>query len=321
MARKKETVLRYIAEGLCVDCGKLNDSEKGRYCTACKEKRKEARLKRMEFRKANGICVRCGRPNDRTGFSSCSKCSEKESKKRMKRTMNGCCSWCGKPNDRANIGMSVCSVCSERARLKTAERKQKNLCVGCGTYVEDGKVRCPTCRKKNNLANKKQYYAYKNIGLCVECKTYLAVPGKTRCEVCLLKQSEEMNARRESTDFDKEEKKRRDKEYRDRKTKEARENGMCIKCWKRKAAVNRAKCVVCLERERYVQRERNRQLGRISHTDALEQGLCTLCHREKATHGKVCENCYQTHVKPMAESRDMSNHFWVQDNRAVFFAK
>lgn len=209
---------------------------------------------------------------------------------RMVFEKEGRCVTCGRPNDRLKEGYATCSICASIGRKSYYFRKNNNLCVHCGEPT-DGTTRCERCKEMNRKNKKEEYWFLRNMGVCVSCRTHSAAPGKAKCEVCLQKDAQKYKERLKRSNN--ELRKENHREYMRNRRIKARENGMCVTCFNRKAVPGRKVCVECATKNRRKLTERRRAQGSISYTTAIENGLCTNCRRERAMHGKLCQTCYE----------------------------
>lgn len=236
--------------------------------------------------------------------------SSKERKEQLFR--EGRCITCGKVNDRE--GYQTCSVCSDKAnarkRARYAERKQQGLCVSCGKPTERNISMCDDCSQKEYARIKENRIALKRLGFCIVCGHEKAMSGKSLCADCFGKRDE--NRRKYYLDH-------KEKYNRERYSKEKHSNavkdGICTRCYKRKARTGYKTCLECYTRDRKTQLKRGRG---VSYQFALENGLCTACRKEKATHGKVCESCYEKNMRNFAKRTVTSNKYWADDNRLLY---
>lgn len=241
--------------------------------------------------------------------------------KRLKRAQEGICLNCGKPSDR--VGYIYCSQCADAKKRRYYLRKSQGLCVDCGEPTETGNIRCGKCRAINADTRREEYKSLKEMNLCTKCKMYTAAPGRTKCEVCLAIDAEK-SARQREKDPEKEEERRiKRKEYMRRKRAEAKANGMCVTCMKREAAKGFKTCLDCRQKNINAQRRISREQGRVSYEEAIDKGLCTSCRREKATHGKLCDGCYEKSLANLekANAAERPEHWWVHDNQIAFLAR
>lgn len=104
---------------------------------------------------------------------------------------------------------------AERERESYWFFKKHGLCARCGKVsVFENETFCPECRVKRlegaeryqkkhyrkhrenvSRCNKKRVEKLKEQGMCVTCGKRKAVPGKTLCEICLMKKRDDYRKR------------------------------------------------------------------------------------------------------------------------------
>lgn len=166
------------------------------------------------------------------------------------RKENGLCSRCGNLLDREGY---YCSACLEKRRIYQIENRkfyrENHICVECGKIIVPKSERiCPECKAKRNNRRKplteeqKQsvkaqrkilYQQRKEQGICTCCGKRKAAEGKTKCGICLVRDTE---AHRKQN-FDKP----NIREYR-------KENHLCYHCGEEIDLDNGQLCSKCLER-------------------------------------------------------------------------
>jgi hypothetical protein len=113
------------AAGLCVSCGKFQESE-GMLCEACRERARlnsqRADKNRYARLRAAGLCTGCKKPVE-DGKARCLECSRKNTdgvlRHRRERIAKGLCAICGEPT---RPGMTTCFKC---ALKRSAQRYAK----------------------------------------------------------------------------------------------------------------------------------------------------------------------------------------------------
>lgn len=243
--------------------------------------------------------------------------------KRFEWKLKGLCPECGGERDRDEYYM--CSKCSEQKKKRRLRKKESKLCVNCGSPAVEGATLCKRCQELKHASAKEAYDAKRQRRVCTVCGMKRAAPKKTMCEMCLAKTAERQINYYHTMPDDKKAEKYRDKcERQKRKREYAKQNGICTLCLKRKASAGYLTCIECRTKARLKERNRSIAQGAKSYEYCIENGICTRCHREKATKGKVCDACYDYlygHIKKARAKMDFENHYWVQDNRAIFFCK
>lgn len=160
MNRKQKLKRQRIADGICVDCGKIKPKAGCKRCQDCLDYNKAHRntentAKRKkelkEERRDLGLCVHCG---NQTPCIKCSKAQKQYSKtKRKKRKANGLCTRCNKNNKYQRY--SICQDCRKKERQKLRKDYiDLGLCRTCGKNPirSDETTLCQQCtdRLKHN---------------------------------------------------------------------------------------------------------------------------------------------------------------------------
>ncbi len=243
--------------------------------------------------------------------------------KRFEWKLKGLCPECGGERDRDEFYM--CSKCSEQKKKRRLRKIESKICVNCGNPAVEGATLCEKCKELKHANAKEAYNAKRQRRVCTVCGMKRAAPKKTMCEMCLAKTAErQINYYHNMPDGKKAEKYRDKCERQKRKREYAKENGICTICLSKKATTGYLTCIECRTKARLKERNRSIAQGAKSYEYCIENGICTRCHREKATKGKVCDACYDYlygHIKKARSKMDFENHYWVQDNTAVFFCK
>ena len=196
LARNKRHYMKMLAEGRCVDCGKVDKfTEEGRSrCAVCnmKHQRPSRKLMTQEQRdrdnankrewakmlKEAHLCIDCRKQDKRTisGKVQCLQCA----KKRADRSRE---TW---DYEREK----------ELREARQARWKAAGLCSNCGHEREDEtKAMCAACRLKYRLrkAKKKIKNGWQPRGYngrCYQCNREPAIEGKKLCPACYTKKIE-----------------------------------------------------------------------------------------------------------------------------------
>lgn len=116
--------------------------------------------------------------------------------------------------------------------------------------------------RKNGEATKERYQWYKSHGICPRCGQEAAAKGRVYCLNCLDLESVSTMRYRASHDTSEYNKARcRERYYR------AKENGLCVRCFKRKPREGKTICQMCFNKirekqeiyQRLKRREKNEQ--------------------------------------------------------------
>lgn len=153
--------------------------------------------------------------------------------------------------------------------------------------------------EKDYSRQKEDYYFAKEHGICVNCKTETAEPGKTLCLECGEK-SRERN-RKTAAQRTEEQKKvlyEKNAERNRRIYSQRKAASICTKCGKHKAAYGRTLCINCLTRKR---RQKDRRWNNdIPRSERAEYGLCYVCGNPVCRKSeKLCQKHYNLYSRQM----------------------
>lgn len=167
---RKYTYAELRERGLCVTCGKVNDTPEVSRCASCREKRNQYRRENAKYFLKIGLCTKCGKRKPEPNKHMCEECLEKEreydkrrdkekrkenSLIRMQRAKaEGKCTSC--KNRKATYGVYCARCYSKQIRYKNehkcdiarSERPAYNECYICGKPSLVGKSVCAECYKE-----------------------------------------------------------------------------------------------------------------------------------------------------------------------------
>ena len=239
-------------------------------------------------------------------------------KTRLMRIENGLCPSCGGVVDDGEF--LTCSLCREKSRIYRLKRTEQGTCKDCGKKVEvAGSCRCNSCMDSERQRKRSDYIKAKREGICVRCFHAKAVPGLSQCADCLEK---EATQKAECSDEKKKHISEVRRTLRNKKRQQAREDGICIICFKRKAVENGTTCEICRAKSR--RQRKNRRIAttnKMNMAEAKQCGVCTLCRKRKAEKGYLCGECYEIAMANLQKAyakRNNKNHVWNKDNKFVF---
>lgn len=169
---KQRFVEKRIANKICVDCGKPNDSENNKYyCKACSEKKRKSNRETYRAYQDNKVCPMC-KVNNLVGDEKiCIECNLKSAERQEKLRQ-----------DNPDYYNDISRISNQKLRTK---RKENGLCVGCGNKLSDFRYsNCARCREKNSQKKRIQYIPKTTgrtiQGLCINCEK----PVKDGYKVC-----------------------------------------------------------------------------------------------------------------------------------------
>lgn len=165
--------------GLCVQCGKVNEDGKSS-CPECRAKENERKRQDRIFFAAHGLCTRCGKNSVFGEDRTCFECRAKDFVRNGRRDRDK-----AKKKDREGF----------QRRYRT--RSEQGICVGCGRRrAAEGKKRCEICARRDVSAHMKTYWEKKSAisggiprserhqhGFCYICNGRLDRDGKV-CSNC-----------------------------------------------------------------------------------------------------------------------------------------
>lgn len=164
------------------------------------------------------------------------------------------------------------------------KRRENHMCLSCGEYAE-GQF-CEKCRERVLQDRRLEYKRYRDLGICVECKTRDAQKGRARCEMCAAKNAERSYRIKPSTGTLEKNRERYQRYI---------EHGLCPKCSGRhKLEDGYRSCRFC---RNYAKENQKKNSNSISIQIRQEEGICRFCD-EKALSGKrTCQKHYENLLK------------------------
>ena len=212
----------------------------------------------------------------------------------------------------------MCSVCVQRERDRRKRRKENGICINCGSKTNGKHLKCDRCKEKEREEKRKTREFQRSLNICTRCGQRSAMLGRVLCEEC--SEHDAIYYRNNPDKAEERNRRRLEKLRRDRA--EARETGMCICCLKRKATEGYTTCIKCRTANTRRARNRSKEKGTISYETAVYCGICSRCRKNKATHGKVCDSCYEVLIEGLEKARQTANknHYWIEDNKLIFLA-
>lgn len=180
------------AEGKCVNCGSLKDSQsKFRVCDPCRVVLCTAKQMRRQERKDRHECYDCSRPMPADWpHVKCPACKEKIKERhrafRARRQAAGLCSDC---NNAAEPGRRLCAAHRAKYATKVASRSKRlvkqGLCGICGKRsVTEGRSSCSECVAVINRKDRRRSQRRVSAGLCIHCGKVKAAEGVQSCDAC-----------------------------------------------------------------------------------------------------------------------------------------
>jgi len=194
-------------------------------------------------------------------------------------------------------------------------RKALGVCPYCGGELdEEGRVTCTKCRQRE----KEWRDTLQANHICPSCKRNRIYGSDKRCPEC---RAYEANRRAQARLNDE---KREIFNAQQRKSKHkreeiARQNGMCIRCHKRKSDnPNGGMCAYCKAKQRAYQRDhRSKERDMPERSLWVEMGLCYQCGSPNDNLPKhFCKRCSERNGHNFDGHR--TTEHWSKQNRLIF---
>lgn len=199
-----------------------------------------------------------------------------------------------------------------RQKKMTDKRIRLGLCPKCGEKQDRDGWYCSKCLKKRNSYLKESREFYSKIGICPICCKNKLFGDEKSCIECREKKRKTRKTTIKEEDRQKIREQKRNT-YRIRK-----ENGICTRCGKKKAAYGRTKCALCLKKDaqNHMKMDINPKEHYIKRMTAAH--LCLDCKKPvDMENSKLCQSCWQKHhdigVKNASE-----NKYWRGYDKLIF---
>lgn len=228
------------------------------------------------------------------------------------RVQLGLCGSCGNPAD----GNSRCEKCREKNRVRLKERYNKRkslgLCVDCGKPADNG-CRCAECAKKASEYVSDVHKMRKEVGLCIYCDSPLDENSKQFCTYHKMEKrfqsQSDYGKIKESDEYS--EYRKKQTEYQKIRTENRKEQGMCVRCGKRKVYSERSTrmCLQCLFKANKEQRNYRFNKQPFHRSDIIDGVHCKTCCKPVEIQGaKQCNRCREISLLNLEKSRE--KHPW-----------
>ncbi len=100
---------------------------------------------------------------------------------------------------------------------------------------------------------------------------------------------------------------------------EKKEQGLCVRCGKRKFESGRTLCTICLyKKQRYEQESRERKGIEIPRSERVANGLCYTCGNPLDRDGRICVSCAEKMTRNLPEKRG-GNVYWQKQNKLITY--
>lgn len=187
-------------------------------------------------------------------------------------------------------------------------RKESGLCPRCGAELDREGYYCSKCLEKVRIYRRENNDFYRKNHLCTECGKYRVPDSQRICPECLAKRDKYRKPLTEKN-------KSKMRKYNHEQYNSRSESGICTRCGKRKAAVGRKKCEMCLAKNAEQKRlSRNQQ--KMSKKDYKPQNhLCLWCGKPVQKGKKLCKEHQAQAVANGKKAAETS--FWRGENRLI----
>lgn len=175
-------------------------------------------------------------------------------------------------------------------------RKQNGICTQCGKKPPvEGKTMCAECAEQRRIYQRETRKFLLQFELCPKCGKNKLFGDEKNCPECRAAFANRQMKYREKNQEEYNEKQRIEHRaiYGKRK-----EQGICVRCGKRKPKNGYSTCEICQQKDR----ERKRIMygyGTHDRHERLKYGLCYFCDNPVKDGYKVCEKHYQMNLQKL----------------------
>lgn len=187
-------------------------------------------------------------------------------------------------------------------------RKESGLCPCCGKTLDREGHYCTKCLEKVRKYKQENVDFYRKNHLCTECGKVKVPKTQRICPECLAKRDKYRKPLDEKG-------KARIRKYNHEQYDARSENGICTRCGKRKAAVGKKKCEICLAKnaEQHRLSRKPQKVGVKEYR--ITNHLCLWCGKPSQKGKKLCEEHQAQAVMNGKKSAQVS--YWRLDNRLI----
>lgn len=190
-------------------------------------------------------------------------------------------------------------------------RKSQNLCTRCGKPLDRDGQYCKSCCENVRIEARENRIFRASHHLCTQCGKYAVPESEKICPECRAKNN---NRRRMRSEKSKENFRTQQKKLYDQRSKD----GICVRCGKRKVAMGRKRCGICLQKDAQMHRNLRAMNGDDLRRQWVEQGFCYHCGGEIEDKSmKSCNACREK-CAPKNQSCAGKNKSWIDDNKLIF---
>lgn len=205
---------------------------------------------------------------------------------------------------------------SEINKRHREKMKKKSLCVNCGKPLDRKGVLCEKCREHHTENTRQTREFYKQYGLCPRCGKNKLFGDEKSCLECAANAYEKIMKKRREKGIEHYNKLHSEWEKKERAKRE--ENGLCVRCGKRKADVGYKTCGICREKIRNYKRK---QIVSVKRDEWEANGGCFFCGEPVKTGYKVCEKHYQMNIEKLNNDNAKEATERMKKDNKIFYVK
>lgn len=190
-------------------------------------------------------------------------------------------------------------------------RKSNGLCPRCGKPLDREGFYCTECLKIRNQYNRENRDFFRQHNLCPVCGKVALFGNEKSCPECRAKNAEYKTNQYQSNPqhYVEYQKSRHRILYKQRA-----DNGVCVRCGKRKPYPGAKMCEICREKSR--EQKRNKYIRKIPNRGA--DGTCYRCGKPiDDKRYKLCSQCVEQNRKN-CKNIDRSQHYWRNLDRLIY---
>lgn len=141
------------------------------------------------------------------------------------------------------------------------------------------------------------YKYYKQNGICPQCGVREHAPGRVRCEICLAKNAESKQRKRELEDIEQRNSRlSKMNTYQNKMRVKRKSEGKCVWCGRSLSVYSTCFCPDCRVKN---QKNNERRKNGIPRSERPMYGICYKCGKNPVIPGKrLCEVCYEQSKRP-----------------------
>lgn len=169
---------------------------------------------------------------------------------------------------------------------------------------------CSECAEKSRIDVREKREFMRNMGICPRCCKNKLFGSEKECPECaamMYERNRKSVERRNACAAD----------YYRKDIARLKSEGLCRGCRKRKVAVGKTYCPICLAKKRERGRiYRRKKDNAIDRSERPNYGLCYTCGEPIDREGRTCARCAEIMKNNLPDQRD--NLAWRNDNKLIF---